>query len=70
MTGRTAFLDGLLAEVFPMFCQSRSKFQEICGQPPVSSPDHPYHKSTDVTLGANYLWLGTRAGAGDTVPLA
>ena len=61
MTGRTAFIDGLLADVFLGNHQTYGKWQEICAQRPVSSR-HPYRKLNDVTLVSSELWLGTRTG--------
>ena len=64
MNGCTAFVDGLLADVFRDFPQLKGKCLEICAQPPVSY--HPYLQPIDVTdlkLGTSSLWLRTRTGA-------
>ena len=73
MIGHTAFINGLLAEVFKGFPQLYGKCQEICAQPPGSF--HYYTLSiatdvTDATLGASDLLLGPRIRAGGTATLA
>ena len=67
MTGRTTFIDGILAEVFWGLPQLFEKCPEICAQLLVSSHYHPYHYPTDVTdvsLGASALCQGTGKATG------
>jgi hypothetical protein len=69
MTGRTTFIDGLLAEVSWGFSSTVRQMPGHLCTAPVSFHYNPYHWSTDVadvTLGASGLWLGTRTGTGGT----
>ena len=71
MTGHTApSSDSLLAEVFWEFSSAVRQIPgDLCTAPGIISCT-PLSLVTDVTLGANCLWVGTRTGAGGTTTLA
>jgi hypothetical protein len=72
MTGRTAASsDDLLAEVFRGFLSSKENARRSVNIPGIISlsPLSLATNVTNVTLGANGRWLGTRTGTGGIVTL-
>ena len=70
MTGLTALIDRLLAEIFPGFPKLHGKCHEICAQPSVLPHYHLPTDITDVTLRASDRWKSTWTGTGGTATLA
>jgi hypothetical protein len=70
-TGRTAFIDDLLADVFQGFPQLQTPGYLCTASAIISlSSYHLLPDVSDVTLGLSGLWLGTRTGASGTTTLA
>ena len=60
MTGRTAFVDGLLAEVFQGFFPSCKVNDKISVRSPWYHVIITQTDVTNMTLGTSGFWLGTR----------
>ena len=72
MTGRTAFVDCLIAEVFRVFlsCKVNASRSMYSSRYNLIITLIISDRRDDATLGASGLWLGTRTRAGGTASLA